>query len=132
MRSSTLAFMKSLLLGLLLSLGPSAAHAAVQLTQGQVGNVDAGQFHVYWQTDGVGRPGLDLFADAEATVPLNGELGVEFFPLEMHDLALESSAEQRAARRALQDLSRSKGVVLAKACRQAREGCLSRPVAGPG
>ncbi len=114
MRSSLLALMKPLLLGLLLSLGPPAVHAAVQLSQGQAGNVDVGQFHVYWQTDGDGRPGLDLFADAEATVPLNGELGVEFFPLDMHELAVETSAEQRAARRALQELTRSKGVVLAR------------------
>ena len=114
MRPPLLSLMKHLLLGFLLSLGPPAAHAAVQLSQGQAGNVDAGQFHVYWQTDGDGQPGLDIFADAEASVSLTGEVGVEFFPLEMHDLEVESSAEQRTARRALQALSRSKGIVLAK------------------
>lgn len=114
MRPSLFSRMKPLLLGLLLSLGSLVAQAAVQLSLGHAGNVDAGQFDVYWQTDGPGWPGLDIFADAEASVPLNGELGVEFFPLAMHDLALESSTEERAARRALQELTRSKGIVLAR------------------
>jgi hypothetical protein len=114
MRTLPFSIMKSVLLGLLLTLGASVVQAEVQLSQGQVGNVDAGQFQVYWQTDGSGRPGLDIFADAEATVSLNGELGVEFYPLDMHDITVGSSVEQREARRALQDLTRSKGIVLAR------------------
>lgn len=106
-------FLLLLLLGLLHSV--TSAHAQVTLSQGQVGNVDAGQFTVFWQVDDtVSQPGLDIFSDAAATASLQGELGVEFFPLEMNDVTVGQTAAQREARRSLQTLIRGKGIVLAK------------------
>lgn len=106
-------FFLVLLLGLLQGL--TAARAQVAISGGQAGNVDAGQFHVFWQVDDTGsRPGLDIFSDAAATASLNGELGVEFYPLEMNDVTVGQTAAQRDARRALQALTRAKGIVMAK------------------
>lgn len=106
-------FFLVLLLGLLQGL--TAARAQVAISGGQAGNVDAGQFTVFWQVDDTGsRPGLDLFSDAAATASLNGELGVEFFPLEMNDVTVGQTPAQREARRTLQALTKSKGIMLAK------------------
>lgn len=88
--------------------------AQVNLSQATVGNVDVSQFHVFWQVDGDGVPHLDIYADAGGITSLNGQLGVEFYPLEMNDVTVFQTAEQRASRRALQELTKSKGIVLAK------------------
>lgn len=92
----------------------SGMFAQVNISQATVGNVDVSQFHVFWQVDGGGVPRLDIFSDAGGTTSLNGQLGVEFYPLEMNDVTVTQTAEQRADRRALQALTQSKGIILAK------------------
>jgi|GEM_PF-3538044 len=107
--------MKSLLLHLTaLAFISTGASAQITISQATVGNVDAGQFHVFWQVNGASVPRLDIFSDAGGATSLNGQLGVEFFPLEMNDVTIAQTVAQRADRRTLQGLTQSKGIVLAK------------------
>lgn len=94
--------------------GPVAAQSAVTLSQAQAGNVDVGQFSILWHAEGQGNPGLDVYSDAVGTESLAGQVGVEFYPIEMNDLTVPQTAGDRVTRRALQDLVKAKGLVLAR------------------
>jgi hypothetical protein len=108
------AFSFTLLLLLSVFLNLRSAEAAVAISQAQVGNVDAGQFYVFWQVDGETIPALDIYSDSAGTTLINGQLGVEFFPLDANDISVTPSVAQREARRTLQELTRSKNTLLAK------------------
>lgn len=108
------AFSFTLLLLLSVFLNLRSADAAVAISQAQVGNVDAGQFYVFWQVNGETVPALDIYSDSAGTTLINGQLGVEFFPLEAKDVSVPQTAADREARRTLQAQTSSKNSVLAK------------------
>lgn len=91
----------------------TAAAAPVTISRAALGNVDAGQFSVFWQVNDNTVPRLDIFSDAGGTTSLNGQLGVEFYPLEMNTVTVAHTAAQRAARRSLQAEMRATGIVYA-------------------
>jgi hypothetical protein len=86
----------------------------VSISGATVGNVAVGQFDVFWGVDGASEPGLDIFSDAGGLTSLNGQLGVEFSPLEMNPASVGQTADQRQARRDLQGLMSSKGIVFCR------------------
>lgn len=108
--------MKALLSSLLLAFGCLGAAVAgpVTISQTQVGNVGTGEFSILWQVNDATVPGLDIFANSNGTGSLNGQLGVEFFPLEMNDVTVAQTAAQRTARRSLQAATQAAGIVMAK------------------
>lgn len=92
----------------------SASAQQVTISRARVGNVAAGQFSVLWRVNGETVPGLDIYADAAASVPLNGELGVEFYPVEANEVHVRQTAADRAERRALQAAMKARNLVLAR------------------
>jgi hypothetical protein len=97
-----------------LTLIRSVTAGPVTITRGRVGNVDAGQFSVFWQVNDATVPRLDIFSNAAGTISLNGQLGVEFYPLEMNEVTVAQSFSQRAGRRELQATMRANGIVYAR------------------
>lgn len=85
----------------------------VTISRATAGNVDAGRFNLYWQVNDTTVPRLDIFSDAGGTVSLNGQFGVEFYPLEMDESTVSQTFAQRAARRELQSRMKAKGIVYA-------------------
>ncbi len=91
----------------------NAAAGPVTISRVTAGNVDAGRFNLYWQVNDTTVPRLDIFSDPAGTVPLNGQLGVEFYPLETDEPTVAQTFAQRAARRELQSGMKAKGIVYA-------------------
>ena len=91
----------------------SAAAGPVTISRATAGNVDAGRFNIFWQVNDQTVPRLDIFSDPAGTVSLNGQLGVEFYPLEMNEFTAAQTFAARAARRGLQDDMKASGIVYA-------------------
>ncbi|MDG2124705.1 MAG: TIGR02597 family protein, partial [Verrucomicrobiales bacterium] len=90
------------------------AGAGAQVTISDVGvaNVGTSGFSVCWRVDTETVPGLDVFSDAAGTVSLNGEVGVEFYPVKQNDTPLGNTVAERVERRELVALMKAEQLVL--------------------
>jgi hypothetical protein len=92
------------------SVGAAPAIHSVQIT-----DVTPLGFSVVWQTSEAAEPGIEIFADAGATVEITSVFEVTPFPLYGGDAAALSDYEQQGYRSDLQALSRSQGVMRLRA-----------------
>ncbi len=84
--------------------------AAAELAGVEIVNVTPSEFTVIWEGPPAGSPEVHLYQDEAATVPVEGPLGREPFPVLTGDPDAPDAYEARADRRAIAEAMRTKGV----------------------
>lgn len=99
---------------LLVVASPFYSRAAVTVTQVVVSNINTSGFTAAWLVSEASTPGVDLFQDAEGTLPLAQPARVSITPLGLGNVEAGSTVESRAARRSLSGLVSSRQLALVR------------------